>query len=257
MASYYSHENIDHPVKGRHTSAEIRVGDLDLFSEIGINHEIESSYYEPTFANKGGLDTTQNEVIYEVKPSVDLISLVDSYVEAVLSIQKKDGTDSKDPPSEEKVFASNNCLGNLWRDMRISLNGTEIQAGNGLYYVENYIMLLLSLSSEALPKYQSAGYYSDLMVSQADPTVTGGDKMILKRYNATKDGAKYKLRAPLFSSGVTQCSRALPSLSRLQIRYYKAPGGVAVTKGSAGAGEYFVKIEEFIIHLKRCVYTKK
>ena len=170
MASYYSHESIDHAIRGQ-KGPDFQSSELDIFSTPSYQREIESSFFEEIYCHEGGLDNTQNEVIFTTKPTIELISLVDSYVTATVQIQKKKvGGGSESPTAAEKVNAANNVLYNLWKDFRISLNGTEIQTTHQLYFLETYIILLLNLSSDSYKKWEPCGYYGDEKVTQTDPT---------------------------------------------------------------------------------------
>ena len=160
MMAYYTHENIDHPIRGQNSAPEILLSDLDFFSGVAIQKDIEASYHQEVFPNPGTLDQSQQEVIFETKPSIDLISLVDSYIEILVNIQKKQGNSSVNPTAQEKVNVSNNVLFNLWQDMRLEVNNKEVHTSNQLFYLEAYIILLLSLSSDSLAKWETAGKFS-------------------------------------------------------------------------------------------------
>ena len=169
MASYYySHENLNHYVRGQGSSTA-QMSELDLFSNLATQKEIESSYWEEIHCGEGGLDLSQNDVTFNIKPSIDMINLADSYMEATVSVQKVSATGSENPKEAETVNASNNVLYNLWKDLRIEINGKEIQSTHQLYFIEAYLLLLTNLSTDAMPKWRSAGLYEDEIVSQADP----------------------------------------------------------------------------------------
>ena len=114
MAYYYSHENLNNFVHGQ-GSDEAQLSELDIFSPLATQKEVESVFWEKVFCNKGGLDASQPDVLFEVKPSIPLISLADSFMEATVQLQKKTDTGSENPQATDKVAPSNSVLYNLWK----------------------------------------------------------------------------------------------------------------------------------------------
>ena len=57
----------------------------------------------------------------------------------------------------------------IFIDLTIEINGTQIESTFGLYWLQSYMMLLLSMSTAALGKWEIAGYYEDELLQQTDP----------------------------------------------------------------------------------------
>ena len=126
MSYYYSHENLSSNVKGDHGAApKIQFSELDIFSPTAVQGEIRSSFHERVYPIEGSLDESQPEIIFNIKPSSDLISLNDSFIVAEVKLLKKD-TDKGiwvKPAASDLVTPANCVLYQLFKDQTIELNG--------------------------------------------------------------------------------------------------------------------------------------
>ena len=106
------------PVQGAGASQtggkNARLSDLDIFSHPAKQSDIESVYWEPVYPNEGSLDVSQKVMQFTVKPSMDMTSLADSYIEAIVSLKQKAANGVLTDPSG-KIFPCNNVLYNLWK----------------------------------------------------------------------------------------------------------------------------------------------
>ena len=87
MAYIYSHESLNNPIRLEHS--EVSLSELDVFSDPPVQKDVIASYWEKIYCQEAALDPTQKEVAFECKPSMDCISLADSYLEIGLKLQKK------------------------------------------------------------------------------------------------------------------------------------------------------------------------
>ena len=77
------------------------------------------------------------------------------------------------------------------------------------------------------------------------------DPAILKRYTKFLGGKSVFLAGPILSSGITQSSKILPSLTTLQFQFTKSEKAVQVTHPAALDGTFFLQIEEACLFIKR------
>ena len=60
-----------------------------------------------------------------------------------------------------------------------------------------------------------------------------------------------RLIGPILSSGITQSSKVLPSLSTVRIKYTKNGRAFHVVQPTTTTGNFFLKIEELSLNIKR------
>ena len=97
-----------------------------------------------------------------------------------------------------------------------------------------------------------AGYYDDQKLSQIDPSpATDPDPEIKRRYERFSQGKRVRLFGPLLSSGITQCHKVLPSLTHLKIKMTKSDAAFHVIQPATIDGDFFLKIDEAVLNLKR------
>ena len=115
MSYYYSHEALNYSPQ-TDGGPQAQISELDIFSRVGTQNEIESSHWEQIYSTEGSLDNTSNGVQFNIKPSIEWTSLADSTMVATLSLKKRDAAGKLSNPVEsEKVFPCNSILYNLWR----------------------------------------------------------------------------------------------------------------------------------------------
>ena len=114
MSYFYSHETLNHPVRVG-GSPEVQLSENDLFSAPAIQREVDGVYWEKVFCHESGLDMSQDEVIFDVKPSMDAIQLADSYMDMTVKLQKITDAGPKKPTATEKVGITNNVLYSMWK----------------------------------------------------------------------------------------------------------------------------------------------
>ena len=114
MSRFYTHDALNDPIRNVKSSGAL-LSELDLFSGPATQTEIEGCYWERVHCLEAGLDPTQKEVIFDCKPSLDVVSLFDSYLEIVCRIQKITDTGHRSPTAAEKVWPANNVLYTLWK----------------------------------------------------------------------------------------------------------------------------------------------
>ena len=172
MAYYYSHENLNDFKHGK-GSDDAKLSELDIFSPLATQNEVQDVFWEKVYCNDGGLDSSSTEVQFEIKPSIPVISLADSWMEVDVRLQerKADGSIAS-PTAGTKVAPSNSVLYNLWKDLHIEINGNQVQNTHGLYHLQCYLMLLLNLSFNGLRKWELTGYYDDGNLNQTNPACT-------------------------------------------------------------------------------------
>ena len=115
MAYFYNHEALNYAPAPEH-GPKAQLTELDIFSHVPTQNEIESVSWEQIFPNQGNLNPTSTSIQFLIKPTIEMISLADSYIVATLSLKKKaaDGTLSN-PSEEEKVFPCNSVIFNLFK----------------------------------------------------------------------------------------------------------------------------------------------
>ena len=116
MAYYYSHENLNNFVHGQGAD-DARLSELDIFSPLATQNEVQSVFWEKVFCNDGGLDLSQTDVQFDLKPTISVTSLADSWMEVDLRIQQKTDDGSRNPTKGTKVVPANSVLYNLWKGM--------------------------------------------------------------------------------------------------------------------------------------------
>ena len=105
MAYVYSSESLNNPIRIEHPGATL--SELDLFSSLPMCSEIESSYWEKVYAPENALEPSQTDVIFDIRPAMDAISLADSYMELEVQLQKRTDDGHVNPGVTEKVNPSN------------------------------------------------------------------------------------------------------------------------------------------------------
>ena len=107
-------ENLDYAPHGRDSRAEL--SELDIFSHVATQSDIESVHWEPVYPAEGSLEAMKKALQFTVKPSIELISLADSWMELSCSLKKVSATgELSNPGEEEKVFPTNNILYSFWK----------------------------------------------------------------------------------------------------------------------------------------------
>ena len=116
MATYYSHEQLNYSVKPS-KSQPVRLSELDLFSSIGVQEEIEESFYERVYSVQGNLDQSSPQVVFNIPASTMMTSLNDSYMVATVHLKKYNDTTKvwEAPAATEHVCPVNNTLYSLWK----------------------------------------------------------------------------------------------------------------------------------------------
>ena len=110
MAYVYTHENLNNPIRTA-DHANAKLSELDITSSPPLQTEIHGSYWEKYYCPDASFDKSRNEVHFEVKPSMDAISLADSYMELTLKLQKLTSSGSTDPdPTRDVVGITNNVI---------------------------------------------------------------------------------------------------------------------------------------------------
>ena len=107
MSYYYSHEFLNHPIKSHH-GPESQLSELAIFDSPGIQNEVEQCYWDKVYCQEPGLDLSNDEVIFDVKPSNDPISLCDSYMQVKVKLQKLDDNDRPINPDPTTDFVGKN-----------------------------------------------------------------------------------------------------------------------------------------------------
>ena len=109
MAFVYTHETLNNPIRTEHRNAKL--SELDLTGSPPLQTEIHGSYWEKYYCPDASLDKTIEDVHFEVKPSMDAISLADSYMELSLKLQKQTSSGAVDPDATRDVVGiTNNVL---------------------------------------------------------------------------------------------------------------------------------------------------
>ena len=117
-------------------------------------------------------------------------------------------------------------------------------------------------------------------MSQTDPEQRNGDAQMKRRYDKFKNGTEVHLYGPLLSAGFTQSgrcfffsfrifviisfrslfiaivaslNRALPSLSRVKIKFTKSDRGLHVVKYAGVTDDYMLHMTDLRLCVKRLV----
>ena len=115
MAYFYSHEKLNESPVGKGGKESVS-SELNIFSHVATQSEIESVYWEPIYPNEGSLDSSKKGMTFTVKPSLDMTSLADSYMEVICSLKKISSSGEwSNPSDEEKVFPTNSVMYNLFK----------------------------------------------------------------------------------------------------------------------------------------------
>ena len=93
----------------------MELSELDIFSAPAIQREVDGVFWDRVYCNESGLEISQNEVIFEIKPSLEVVSLADSYMEIVVRLQKETDDGPKNPTAAEKVGIANNVMYTIWK----------------------------------------------------------------------------------------------------------------------------------------------
>ena len=94
MAYYFTHESLNHPLRTNHQNPDAQLSELSIFDAPALQSEVESVYYQKVHCTEASLDPTNNEVVFEVKPTNEPMLLSDSYMCVTAKLQKTnaDGT---------------------------------------------------------------------------------------------------------------------------------------------------------------------
>lgn len=252
MSYFYSHENLNQSLKTG--VGQVKFSELQIFDKVPIQSEIESAYYEKVFPLDGGLTIDAKDLVFHIRPNVDLISLDDSYIEMTLQIQKKtsDGTYTN-PLASDKITITNLPLYALFSDLTVEVNSKQVHNTYSLYHLQTYFQLLLNMSPASLPKWAGAcGYYGDSILTQTTGDQASGDAAMASRYARFSEGKKVTLIGPLLSSGVTNLGKIFPSLTDIKFTFRRHSNHArTVTQPTAAKDEYIVKIVDAALHCKR------
>ena len=158
MAYFYTHENLNYSIQSG-ASHNVHLSELDIFSPMAVQDQIESTCYEKVYPVTGTLDHSSPEVIFNIPPSTMLTSLCDSFMTAKVCLKKRNaaGTEWIAPPDADHVNLVNNTLYSLFKDQMISINGHPVQSSYQCFHYQTYFLLLFGLSSDSLNKWEASG----------------------------------------------------------------------------------------------------
>ena len=124
MAYYYSHEDLNFSV--RSGGPRTKNSQLQIFSEISTDNEIEDVFWEIARYPADDLDISKPSVTFHIQPSSYLTDLSDSYWSGTLKLlkQKTDGTWEKLGP-DDKVAPCNNFWYAMWQDQFLKVRERE------------------------------------------------------------------------------------------------------------------------------------
>ena len=164
MAYFYSHENLNYSIQSG-TSHNVHLSELDIFSPLAVQDQIESTCYERVYPTTGSLDESSPEVIFNIPTSTMLTSLCARFMTATVSLKKRNaaGTEWIAPPATDHVNLVNNTLYSLFKDQMITINGHPVQASYQNWHIQTYLLLLFGLSSDSLNKWEAAGICYEVM----------------------------------------------------------------------------------------------
>jgi hypothetical protein len=114
MSRFYSHDVMNDNIRNV-KSEGTRLTELDLFSGPATQTEIEGCFWERVHCQEAGLEVSQSEIIFDCKPSLECISLFDSYLEVVVRLQCITDAGIRNPTAAETVGVTNNVLYSLWK----------------------------------------------------------------------------------------------------------------------------------------------
>ena len=100
------------------------------------------------------------------KPGSNLIDLNDSWMKVTAKIMKNLEGVVSSPTSSDRVMPVNATLYSLFSDVDVQVNGASLHNTQGLYHLQSYLQLLLSMSTDSMPKWEIAGLYDDQMLTQ-------------------------------------------------------------------------------------------
>jgi len=100
-----------------------------------------------------------NDILFEIAPSTDLISLADMRFECELHILNRDGNPVE---LQDCVCPVNNILGSLFNCVNVEVSGRSINDPSNLYFMRSYLENLLGYNSEAMrSQLSSCGFNLD------------------------------------------------------------------------------------------------
>lgn len=165
MSYFVDHDRLIEKIRTT-SSSSTDISELDLFTPISYQRSIESCFWEEVFPNLGGLNRTVPEMIFHIKPGSNLIDLNDSWMKVTAKIMKNLEGVVSSPTSSDRVMPVNATLYSLFSDVDVQVNGASLHNTQGLYHLQSYLQLLLSMSTDSMPKWEIAGLYDDQMLTQ-------------------------------------------------------------------------------------------
>ena len=122
MSYFYSHEDLNFSVRSS-SNSKTKNSQLDIFSQISTDSEIQSVFWEKTRCPADDLDISKPSVTFQINPSSDVTDLSDSYWSGTLKLQKKKadgGWENLGP--DDKVAPVNNYFYALWEDQFLKVS---------------------------------------------------------------------------------------------------------------------------------------
>ena len=85
----------------------------------------------------------------------------------------------------------------MFQDLRIEVNGRQVNNSFQCYHIQCHLQLLLNMSQDSYSKWTVAGVYPDENTAQLVPNVANGDPAIKERYERFKGGKLVRLYGPI------------------------------------------------------------
>ena len=190
---------------------------------------------------------------FQVHPSSHFTDLASSFFEFDVKLEKLKWPTGKKKPiiAEDKMSVSNFVAACLWKDISLTIAGTQVVASHGLAMYENYLKLRTQCTTGALAKWEQSGWFCDKLQSDADPS-SSNDAGVSARYQKYGLGQQNKLYFPIMT-GVASQLRLLPSLIPIEIKLTKGPVNWRLHGPKVADTEYDLTLISAILHVRRYV----
>ena len=239
------------PILG--SDAPASLGELDLFSTIPHQNEIQGDLFDKVWPTQGSLERSNPDVTFQVHPSPHFTDLSSSFFEFDVKLEKLKFPTGKSATitADDKISVCNFVAATLWKDLSLSIAGTPVVPCHGLAMFENYLKLRTQCSTPALAKWEQAGWYNDKLQSEANPAGSN-DEGIKARWSRFGTGQQNKLYFPIMT-GVASQLRAVPSLVPLEIKLTKGPINWRLHGPVVADTEYDLTLVSAILHVRRYI----
>ena len=252
MSKVETHEPLNNPVLG--SSNRLGISELDLFSTIPQQDDIQKVIYETFWPQTGSLLDTNPKCVFVTHPSEYFTDLSDSYFRLEVQLTKTPDPAKKDDTAvigaEDLANVANLAAFSLWKDLTLYIAGRKVTTNYGYYYYESYLKILTQCTEEAKKKWCVAGFYSERsaeLLMPNDPKADAGTKARYERFGL---GNKQVLYMPIMSNLCSQM-RYIPSLCEIKIELTKGPKEWSVIQPKANKAVYRLHLSDIQLCLKR------